>query len=602
MLASWRLASWWDDLHGSLWRTADRADLLAVQNAARQVARKVAAPLRESHASCGWSADQARLLAALDANGLTGILSAASNDPAMQLALSLWELASIDGGAATLSMSGFLAQMPIRDFGTAEQKLRYLGQTSFRHGALCLTEPIPGAGAEAVFLSGSARVASQGENGEPLLEVCKRGRFTSHTDFADFVVAAVSGDGASVRGSYLVILEPGDEGLFERGLPVCKLGHRLASTTNPIFDLKVPASRIVGGYTVEDEVLIPRFDHRQLLEPALRRTRALLSLMTASKALSKVADFLNIPTNLGAPGPDFRTWESTNPTQPTVKNHKSTDLQPWLNLAELWAAGEAATSLGFSAVRCCDEFDRSKEQTRTAALLPAAAKLYSSSRLPALLRQVAACEQPGSPASFALCEKIVDAQIESMYMGPEALQRRQISAAMIHPIFLGELRAGIAELEAQETAANAQSIGSLAAGAQLWLWTLNQLRRQTDARGARLYSDARQGVSFAMADALCDLLAARALIADVLARKETGSAADARILADLCTLAAGRAAARVAQKCVGVLFGYEERFPITAEARCAFDDLQAKLYGSLRGTENAQLRLAIFLLAANHSQ
>jgi hypothetical protein len=520
----------------------------------------------------------------------------------MHLALTLWELASVDGGAATLSMSGFLAQMPVRDFGTPAQKDRYLGRDGFRHGALCLTEPIPGAGAEAIFLSGSVRVAGQGANGEPMLEVRKRGRFTSHMDFANFVVVAVSGDGASVRSSCLVTLEPGDVGLFERGPQVRKLGHRLASTTNPNFDLRVPASRIVGGCTVEDGVVIPRFDHRPLLEPALRRTRALLSLMTASKALSMVEAFLNIPINSGAPGPDFRTWESTNPNQPVPMNFISSSLQPWLNLAELWASGEAATSLGFSAVRGCDEFDRSGEQTRSAALLPAAAKLYGSSRLPALLRQAAASEESGSPAGSALREKIIEAQIESMYMGPEALQRRQLSAAMIHPGFLDELRAGVAELEALAKAANQPSIGSLAAGARLWLWTLEQLRRQTDARGARLYSDARQGVSFAMADALCDLLATRALIADVLARRSSkSSAADACILVDLCAVASGRAATRVAQNCAGLLFGYKDRFSVTAEAENAFNDLQAKLYSSLNGTQNAQLRLALLLRAANLS-
>jgi alkylation response protein AidB-like acyl-CoA dehydrogenase len=593
------LASWWDNLHGSLWRIAGRADLLAVQRSARLVAREFAAPLRETRSACGWSADQARLLAALDANGLTGILSAEPRDLAMHLSLSLWELASVDGGTATLSMSGFLAQMPIRDFGTAKQKDRYIGRADCRHGALCLTEPIPGAGADAIFLSGRVRVAGESADGEPMLEVAKRGRFTSHTDFADFVVAAVSGDGVSLRGSCLVILKPDDDGLFERGAQVRKLGHRLASTTNPNFDLKVPASRIVGGYTAEDGVLIPRCDQRQLLDPALRRTRALLSLMTASKALSTVVGFLAEPKHSGGPGTAFGTWESTNPNQPSPENHKHTDLQPWLSLAELWAVGEAAASLGFSAVRSCDEFDRAEEQTRTAALLPAAAKLFSSSRLPELLRQVAASELCASADGFGLREKICDAQVESMYMGPEALQRRQLSAAMIHPGFLAELRGGIEELEAPQR----PGTGSLAAGVRLWLWTLDQLRRQTDARGARLYADARQGVTFAMADALADILAARALIVDVFTQQNDGfcSATDARILADLCTLAAGRAAGRVAQTCVGVYFGYAERFPIIAEAKSAFDDLQRNLCHSLNGTRDAQLRLALFLCGAKAS-
>jgi hypothetical protein len=597
------LASWWDDLHGSLWRITDRPDLLATARRARKVALELAAPMRETANFCGWSADQARLLAALDAIDLTGILRDHPRDPGMHMALSLWELASVDGGAATLSMSGFLAQLPIRDFGTPEQKEKYVGRADCRHGALCLTEPIPGAGAEAVFLSGSVRVDGQSADDEPMLEVAKRGRFTSHMDFADFVVAAVSGDGISVHGSCLVILEPGDEGLFERGFQVRKLGHKLASTTNPNFDLKVPASRIVGGYLIEDGAIVPRCDHRQLLEPALRSTRTLLSLMTASKALSTVADFLTEPkhSGAGAPGLDFQTGESTNPNQLASKKYTSTDLQLWLCLADLWAAGEAATSLGFAAVLGCDQIDRLKVQTRSAALLPAAAKLFSSSRLPALLRQVAASEQPGSPASFTLREKIMDAQIESMYMGPEAMQRRQLSAAMIHPGFLAELHEWIAELEALEKPFKAQGICSLTAGAQLWLWTLDQLRKQTDARGARLYSDARQGVSFAMADALCDLLAARALIADVQALEKDGSTADARILADLCTLASGRAAARVAQKCAGIFFGYTGRFPISSAARSAFDGLQAKLYSSLQGSEDAQLRLALFLRAANLS-
>ena len=56
---------------------------------------------------------------------------------------------------------------------------------------------------------------------------------------------------SGVRGSALVILEPGDAGEFERGAPVRKLGHRFASTTDPAFRLTVPASRIVGGYTIE---------------------------------------------------------------------------------------------------------------------------------------------------------------------------------------------------------------------------------------------------------------------------------------------------------------------------------------------------------------
>ena len=42
-----------------------------------------------------------------------------------------------------------------------------------------------------------------------------------------------------------------------------KLVHQLTSTRDPEFDLKVPASRIVGGYTVQDGVIVPNYSHAQ---------------------------------------------------------------------------------------------------------------------------------------------------------------------------------------------------------------------------------------------------------------------------------------------------------------------------------------------------
>lgn len=280
----------WDEAHESLGRIHDDAELLAARGKARQTAREQIAPLvAGAHPAHTWTKDKARVLRILDDAGLTSL---AAQRLTMPLALTVWELAGIDAGVATLGLSGSLAQMPIRDFGTVEQRARYLRQASFLHGALCLTEPLPGAGAEAVSLSGRIFRASDAAGIEPLLKIEKRGRFTSHMDFADFVVAAVEGDGNSVRGSGLVILEPDDAGLFERGASARKLGHRFASTTSPVFSLTVPASRLVGGYTVEQGVILPRFNHRAVLEPALRRMRALLALMTAAKALATVREQL----------------------------------------------------------------------------------------------------------------------------------------------------------------------------------------------------------------------------------------------------------------------------------------------------------------------
>jgi hypothetical protein len=49
--------------------------------------------------------------------------------------------------------------------------------------------------------------------------------------------------------------------------------HQLSSTNDPVFSLKVPASRIIGGYTVKDGVIIPKYSHGEIIEAVFRRTR-----------------------------------------------------------------------------------------------------------------------------------------------------------------------------------------------------------------------------------------------------------------------------------------------------------------------------------------
>ncbi len=506
----------------------------------------------------------------------------------MPLALAALELAWVDGGAATLSLSGSLAQMPIRDFGTKQQRDRYLGNVDRLHAALCLTEPIPGVGTDAMFLTGSYRVADWLPGNEPILEIHKRGRFISHMDFADFVVAAVQGCGDRARGSCLVILEPGDAGEFDRGSRVRKLGHQLASTTNPVFALRAPASRIVGGYTVVDGVVVPNLDHRRLLEPAFRRTRSIMSLMTASKVLSTM--------------------------EPLVNPHCQTTREPefWEGMVDLWATGEAAASLGFSAARLSDELDKRAnppgELTREAAVLFPAAKLFSTSSATVMLQRAAALGGygpiDGGPGS--LRDKIVDAQIEALYLGPEALQRRLVSAAMIDGEFLKEFQAWTEEMNQLAHSLPHTGIRSLAAAMQLWHWTLLQLRQQTDSRGVRLFCDARQGVTFPMADALCWLLAARSLTLDALeleksSRQGAVTASVLSLLFDLSTIASVRAAGSVEQTCASLLLGYDGRFTVSAATRGVFNDLRTKLELSLCGAMAVRDRAARFLHAEHES-
>ncbi|MCP5113487.1 MAG: acyl-CoA/acyl-ACP dehydrogenase, partial [bacterium] len=161
------------------------------------------------------------------------------------------------------------------------------GEAPWR-GAFCLTEPLPYVGVETGLLSGKLRIAEWNEGEEPLLEVSKRGRFITNMGFANFVTAAVDSGDDRIKGSCMVILEENDHGIFDRGVAARKLVHQLSSTNDPAFNLRVPASRIIGGYTVKDGVIIPRYSHGGIIEAVFRRTRVTVGLMTAAKLLSAV--------------------------------------------------------------------------------------------------------------------------------------------------------------------------------------------------------------------------------------------------------------------------------------------------------------------------
>ena len=106
---------------------------------------------------------------------------------------------------------------------------------------------------------------------------------------------------------------------------------------------------------------------------------------------------------------------------------------------------------------------------------------------------------------------------------------------------------------------------TLASAMNLWAWTLNYLQNATDPEGGKLYHGQRQGVTFALADALSWLMASRCQILDVL-ELETRGAADAvaaeglagtvQFLSDLCHMQAAQAAGEVSRICAELVFGY----------------------------------------------
>jgi len=116
------------------WGFADRFDLQMLVQSARSVARGPVARLvaqggRNSHE---WTAGKAELLEAFDSSGITavfmdpeegGLFAGPKN---LALALVAFELAWVDGGAATASLAGCLALAPIHERGTPEQQQHYM--------------------------------------------------------------------------------------------------------------------------------------------------------------------------------------------------------------------------------------------------------------------------------------------------------------------------------------------------------------------------------------------------------------------------------------------------------------------------------------------
>lgn len=622
-----------DAVRAIQWRFADRFDLQMLVQSARgvargPVARLVAAGERNTHE---WTPAKAEMLEAFDRAGVTaafmepeegGFIAGPKN---LALSLAAFELAWVDGGAATASLAGFLALAPIHERGTAEQVARYKRLAAPAQpgedrkpwrGAFALTEPIPYVGVDTGMLSGKLRVAQWKDGEEPLLEVDKRGRFITGISFADFVTAAVNSDEARIKGSCIVILEEGDEGIFDRGTPTKKLVHQLSATGDPVFKLKVPASRIVGGYTVKEGVIVPNFNHSDVIESVFRRTRVPVGLMTAAKLLSAVEPVIRYQRQR------FRGAEGAKPGSVRFEQGIQQREDALHRLVEVWACGEAAASLGFAAARLFDELEP-LEKTKNAILkergiqggraemkalreseeravellsLPVgdgrredlegdplvnfvlkdaeanvlcpATKLWNTGHGANMLREAVSLmggygiteDCPGF-----LANKWMDAQLEATYEGPEAVQRRQLTVTMTGDVFLAQFRTWMREMRRIANERPGTGACTLASAMGLWLWTLNYLRNATDAAGAKLYHGQRQGVTFPLADALCWLLASRAQILDVLELEKRGAedaavsdglAGTVQFLSDLCHTQAAQAAGEVSRICGELVFGY----------------------------------------------
>ncbi|MFO1478433.1 MAG: acyl-CoA dehydrogenase family protein [Verrucomicrobiota bacterium] len=628
-----------DDARQILWRFADRYELHMLVQASRAVARGPVARLvaeggRNSH---DWTPGKQGLLKHFDESGITaafldpeygGFIAGPKN---MALALIAFELAWVDAGAATGSLAGNLGLAPIHERGTPEQRARYVanaaplkpGETRTQvRAAFALTEPIPFVGVETGMLAGRVRVAEWKDGATPLLQVDKRGRFITNMGFANVVTAAVASDDPRLKGTCMVILEEGDPGTWDRGTPTKKLVHQLSSTNDPVFNLKVPADRIIGGYTVKDGVIIPNYSHSEIIEAVFRRTRVTVGLMTSAKLLSAVEPVIlyqrrRFRGGEGAPG---------TPRYELGLQQKEDVLH---RLIDVWSTGEASASLGFAAARLFDELDPLEKQKdqwladrkvsgraalkelgkkqeeaiawlksttdsnatpsdpmvqfalldSLANVLCPACKLWNTGYGATMMREAVSLmggygvteDCPGF-----LGQKWMDAQLEATYEGPEAVQRLQLSITMTNELFLAQFERWIADMRAIASSRPGSGACTLASAMKLWLWTLQHVQDTKDALGSKLYHKTRQGVTFALADTLCWLLAARQFILDVIELETRGAANPAladglpgtvAFFNDLCHVQSARAAGETGRVCAEIVYGYN-RHPAWTEASC----------------------------------
>ena len=585
-----------DEIRQIMWRYADRFDIQMAVMGARSVARGLVARLvadgeRSTHE---WTDAKNSLYQAFDESGITaagldtefgGIIDGPRN---LALSLLAFELAWVDGGASTCSLINNLGLGPIVEKGTPEQREKYMRACAplqpgedrkVWRAAFALTEPLPYVGVDTGVVSGRVTVAKWEEGQEPVLHVEKRGRFLTNMAVANVLTAAVDTGDARIKSSCMVILEDTDPGLFDRGAPTLKLVHQLSNTHDPIFSLDIPASRIVGGYTIKDGVIVPNLTHSEIIEAVFSRTRVAVGLMTAAKLLSAVEPVIRYQRGRfrGAAG-----IEAGSPRYDLGIQMKEDAIQ---RLADVWATGEAASSLGFETARAFDALTLietdvlekfaaegitgrallkalrkpqadavemlgllskpagERDEARIAELqadplvqyvwlsatcnvLCPATKLWDTGYGATMLREAVSLmggygiteDCPGF-----LFYKWTDAQLEATYEGPEVVQRRQISITMNNPVFLAQIDQWIAELRQAAAAKPGNGQDALAEGLALWSWTLAFINASKDSLGRPLSQSQRHGVLFPMADAISWLLSVRSLIADVKELAEKGA-------------------------------------------------------------------------------
>lgn len=643
-----------DEVRQIMWRFADRYDIQMAVAGAREVARGLIAKLvaDNQRATHDWTDAKHEMFTKFDECGISagamkpeygGIFDGPRN---LALSLLSYEIAWVDQGAATSSFVNDLAIGPIAELGTEEQKARYMGLCAPGNpsgktwrGSFALTEPLPYVGVDTGVLCGRVGVAEWKDGEEPLLRVEKRGRFITNIAIADYVTVAVNAGDDRIKGSCMVIVEATDPGTFDRGAQTKKLVHQLSNTGDPVIDVTIPASRIVGGYTIQDGKIVPNFAHSEIIAQVFSKTRVGVGVMGAAALMSSIEPVIRYQRTR------FRGAVGVEESSPRFMQGIQMKEDATERLADVWATAEAASSLGFDISRRFDALELVQDDAK--AKLGRGRELLKNMKAP-MAKAAEILAAGGDPLADddvtvryvylqALCNilcpscklwntghganvlreavslmggygitedcpgflfyKWTDTQLAATYEGPEVVQRRQISETMANPVFLAQVDAWARELDACPRAAE-NGAAALAAALRLWAWTRAFAATAKDANGKRLGSSQRHGVVFPLADALAGLMAAKCFHADIKFLAQHG--AENPVVADelpgylntfndLLGTVVADVAGEAAKLCSGVVYGFNAA---TADDKAAFATLRLALDEALAGTRLAKDRAA----------
>ena len=643
-----------DEVRQIMWRFAERYDIQMAVAGARSVARGDVAKLVAGgqRATHDWTPEKQGAFDAFDASGITastlkqefgGLFDGPKN---LASSLISYELSWVDNGAATSALVNGLAMGPIAELGTPEQKARYMtlcapGNESGKtwRGSFALTEPLPYVGVDTGVLCGRVSIAEWQDGEEPMIRVEKRGRFITNIAIADYVTVAANSGDERIKGSCMIIVEATDPGKFDRGAQTLKCVHQLSNTGDPVIDVVVPASRIVGGYDIVDGKVVPRLGHSEIIAQVFSKTRVGVGVMGAGSLMSAVEPVIRYQRTR------FRGAAGVDEASPRYQQGLQMKEDVTERLADVWATAEAASSLGFDISRRYDELELIQDEAkaklgkgremlknmkapmeRAAALLAEgknpmddpdvtvryvylqavcnilcpSCKLWNTGHGADVMRQAVSLmggygiteDCPGF-----LFYKWTDMQLDATYEGPEAVQRRQISETMANPVFLAQVEAWAKAGEACPCAAE-NGAKAISAALRLWAWTQNFAKTAKDANGKRLGASQRHGVVFPLADALAGLMAANSFREDIKFLALNG--ADHPVVGpelqsylntfnDLLGTVAADVAGEAGKICAGVVYGFGAA---TADDKAAFAALRNELDEALAGTRLAKDRAA----------